>query len=225
VRLPNGETPHAFAEQVRALLTSIGTSADIPRTGPSQTSGTPRAQTLNADARVGRKSAPAAIIAAIAFVALAIAYGIWQRFTIEVPANRPANVAAVSSTVTTPAITGESVAILPFVNESSDKEQDYFADGLTETMIDLLSKVPDLHVAARHASFYFKGRSDDLALIATKLHVTNLPEGSVRKAGNRLRISAELIRGDTGYQAWSESYDREMKDVFKVRSPVIRPRA
>jgi TolB-like protein len=218
-RLPNGETPHAFTKQVRALLTSMGTNSDIPRTGPPQSSGTPRVQTLNADPRVGRK-APAALIAAIAFAALAIAAGIWQHFRTEVPTNRPATIIAASSPVSTTANTAESVAVLPFVNESSDKEQDYFADGLTETMIDLLSKVPDLHVPARHASFYFKGRNDDLAVIATKLHVTNLLEGTVRKAGNKLRISAELIRADTGYQAWSETYDREMKDVFKVQDEI-----
>ena len=109
---------------------------------------------------------------------------------------------------------------MPFINESSDKEQEYFADGLTDTMIDLLSKVPDLRVPARSSSFFFKGKNDEVSAIAAKLHVTHVLEGTVRKAGNRLRVSAELIRADTGYHVWSETYDRDAKDIFKVQDEI-----
>ena len=110
--------------------------------------------------------------------------------------------------------------MLPFLNESSDKEQEYFADGLTETMIDLLSKVPDLHVAARTSSFYFKGKSEKLPAIAKELNVGNVLEGSVRKAANRLRITARLVQADNGFQLWSETYDRDTKDIFKVQDEI-----
>ena len=118
------------------------------------------------------------------------------------------------------AIMEKSVAVLPFVNESSDREQEYFADGLTDTLIDLLSRVPDLRVPARRSSFFFKGKNEELSAIAAKLHVMHVLEGSVRKAGNRLRVSAELIRADTGFHVWSESYDRDGKDVFKVQDEI-----
>jgi TolB-like protein len=96
------------------------------------------------------------------------------------------------------AVPEKSIAVLPFVNMSSDKEQDYFSDGLTEEMIELLGQVPDLRVPARTSSFYFKGRNEDIATIAQKLHVAHVLEGSVRKAGKRLRITAQLIRADNG---------------------------
>ncbi len=110
--------------------------------------------------------------------------------------------------------------MLPFVNESADKDQEYFADGLTDTMIDLLAKVPDLHVPARSSSFFFNGKNEELSAIAAKLHVTHVLEGTVRRAGNRLRVSAELIRADTGYHTWSETYDRDAKDIFKVQDEI-----
>ena len=114
----------------------------------------------------------------------------------------------------------KSIAVLPFLNMSSDKEQDYFSDGLSEELIDLLTQVPDLRVPARTSSFYFRGKTDDIAEIALKLRVAHLLEGSVRKAGGRLRITAELIRADSGYHLWSETYDRDAKDVFKVQDEI-----
>jgi TolB-like protein/tetratricopeptide (TPR) repeat protein len=110
--------------------------------------------------------------------------------------------------------------VLPFVNMSSDKEQDYFSDGLAEELIDLLTQVSALRVPARTSSFYFKGRTDDIATIAQRLRVAHVLEGSVRKAGSRLRITAQLIRADSGYHIWSETYDRDAKDVFKVQDEI-----
>jgi TolB-like protein/cytochrome c-type biogenesis protein CcmH/NrfG len=120
------------------------------------------------------------------------------------------------------AIPEKSIAVLPFVDMSEKKDQDYFSDGLTEEMIDLLGQVPELRVPARTSSFYFKGRSEDIATIAQKLHVAHVLEGSVRKAGKRLRITAQLIRADSGYHLWSQAYDRDDTDVFAVQDDIAK---
>jgi adenylate cyclase len=116
----------------------------------------------------------------------------------------------------------KSIAVLPFVNMSSDKEQDYFSDGLTEEMIDLLGRVPDLRVPARTSSFYFKDKIETIANIARQLKVAHVLEGSVRKAGKRLRITAQLIRADNGYHLWSQTYDRDDADVFTVQDEIAK---
>lgn len=115
-----------------------------------------------------------------------------------------------------------SIAVLPFLNFSSDKEQDYFSDGLTEELLDLLAKVPGLHVAARTSAFAFKGKSEDIGSIARKLHVASVLEGSVRKAGDRVRITAQLINAGDGYHVWSETYDRKLTDVFAVQDEIAQ---
>ena len=127
-----------------------------------------------------------------------------------------------ATSVTVTAAPEQSIAVLPFVNMSADKEQDYFSDGLTEEMINLLSQVAELRVPARTSSFYFKGRNDTIANIARQLRVTQVLEGSVRKAGKRLRITAELIRADNGYHVWSQSYDRDDTDVFAVQDDIAK---
>ncbi len=113
-----------------------------------------------------------------------------------------------------------SIAVLPFVDMSEKKDQEYFSDGLAEELIDLLAKTPELHVIARTSSFYFKGKSDDIPTIASKLKVANILEGSVRKSGTRLRVSAQLVRAANGEHMWSETYDRELKDVFKMQDEI-----
>ena len=113
-----------------------------------------------------------------------------------------------------------SIAVLPFVNMSSDEEQEYFADGMSEEVLNLLSQLPQLRVIARTSSFSFKGKEVDVATIAKTLNVAYLLEGSVRKSGNRVRITAQLIRTADSSQLWSESYDRQMTDVFKVQDEI-----
>jgi TolB-like protein len=113
-----------------------------------------------------------------------------------------------------------SIAVLPFVNMSSDKEQEYFADGISEELLTLLAQVPQLRVIARTSSFSFKGKEVDVATIAETLDVAYLLEGSVRKSGNRLRITAQLIRTADSSHLWSESYDRQMTDVFEVQDEI-----
>lgn len=113
-----------------------------------------------------------------------------------------------------------SIAVLPFVNIGGDPEQEYFSDGVAEEILNALSQVPDLRVAARTSSFYFKGEKIDLQTIADKLNVNHVLEGSVRKSGNRIRITAKLIRTDNGFQLWSESYNRELVDIFTIQDEV-----
>ncbi len=116
----------------------------------------------------------------------------------------------------------KSIAVLPFVNMSSDKENEYFSDGITEDLITALSKVSGLQVAARTSSFAFKGKNEDIKEIGAQLQVGAVLEGSVAKAGNQVRITAQLINVEDGYHLWSESYDRELKDVFAIRSDVAQ---
>jgi TolB-like protein/cytochrome c-type biogenesis protein CcmH/NrfG len=114
----------------------------------------------------------------------------------------------------------KSIAVLPFADMSEKHDQEYFSDGLAEELLDLLAKTPGLHVIARTSSFSFKGKSEDIPTIATKLHVANILEGSVRKSGDRLRVTTQLIRASNGEQLWSETYDRELKDVFAVQDEI-----
>jgi len=113
-----------------------------------------------------------------------------------------------------------SIAVLPFVNISGDKDQEYFSDGLSEELIDLLTKVPELRVPARTSSFFFKGKQATIVDIAKALGVAYVLEGSVRKSGNTLRISAQLVRVDNGYHVWSETYDRKLDDIFETQDEI-----
>jgi TolB-like protein/Tfp pilus assembly protein PilF len=115
-----------------------------------------------------------------------------------------------------------SLAVLPFANLSSDPEQEYFSDGLTEEILNQLAQVRELRLVGRTSSFAFKGRNEDLRVIGEKLGVGNLLEGSVRKDGSRLRITTQLIRSDDGSHLWSKAYDREIKDVFAVQDEIAR---
>ena len=118
--------------------------------------------------------------------------------------------------------TDHSIAVLPFLNMSSDKEQDYFSDGLSEELLNQLAQIPQLRVIARTSSFSFKGKEVDVATIAKALGVANVLEGSVRKSGHTLRITAQLIRASDSSHLWSQTYDREMTDVFKVQDEISR---
>jgi TolB-like protein/DNA-binding winged helix-turn-helix (wHTH) protein len=113
-----------------------------------------------------------------------------------------------------------SIAVLPFVNISGDKEQEYFSDGLTEELLSALSRINELQVAAQTSSFYFKGKNVDLGTIARKLNVGAVLEGSVRRSDHRVRVTAQLIDAVTGYHLWSETYDRDQGDVLKLQTEV-----
>jgi transcriptional activator of cad operon len=122
--------------------------------------------------------------------------------------------------IATPKLRAQSVAVLPFLDMSDTKDQQYFADGLTEELIERLASVPRLHVVARSSSFYFKGKQATVTEIARTLGVGYLLEGSVRKAGNNLRITTHMVRADDGYDLWSETYDRPLADVFNIQDEI-----
>ena len=123
-------------------------------------------------------------------------------------------------TIEKPLPTDASIAVLPFVNMSPDKDQEYFADGISEELLNLLAQVPELRVIARTSSFSFKGKEEDIADIARTLNVANILEGSVRKSGARLRITAQLVRASDSSQVWSQTYDRQIADVFVVQDEI-----
>src|SRR5262249_48599689 len=116
----------------------------------------------------------------------------------------------------------KSIAILPFVNMSGDKENEYFSDGMTEELINALSNVDGLRVASRTSAFAFKGKDVDIRQIGEKLNVGRVLEGSVRREGDHLRISAKLVNVADGYHLWSNVYDRELKNIFALEEELAR---
>jgi TolB-like protein/Tfp pilus assembly protein PilF len=156
-----------------------------------------------------------AILAILLTIGAGGAWWVWRM---------PAESAASAGELPVPRPVGDavepSIAVLPFVNLSSDPEQDYFSDGLAEQVLDLLARVSELRVIARTSSFSFRGKDADIAAIARKLNVSHVLEGSVRKSGNRLRITAQLIRADDSSHLWSQSYDRELTDIFAIQDEI-----
>ena len=132
------------------------------------------------------------------------------------------NSAAPAATSAQGVIPAKSIAVLPLIDMSERKDQEYFSDGLAEELIDLLSKTQGLEVIARTSSFYFKGKQATIAEIAKTLNVANILEGSVRKSGNTIRVTAQLIRAADGVHIWSETYDRDLKDLFKVQDEIAQ---
>jgi TolB-like protein/Tfp pilus assembly protein PilF len=215
-RLPGGETAPAFVERVRRLLSPPAEPETVPTgVAPPSLATHPLGST---SAARGTKRAIVWGLTVVAVVATVIYYAS-QWFWVgphrggEPP--RPPSAAPGAE-----AIPQKSIAVLPFVDMSEKHDQEYFSDGLAEELLDLLSQVPDLRVPARTSSFYFKGRSDDIATIAGKLRVAHLLEGSVRRSGKRIRVTAQLIRADNGYHLWSKTYDRDVSDIFKVQDEI-----
>jgi TolB-like protein/Flp pilus assembly protein TadD len=132
----------------------------------------------------------------------------------------PSAVADAVGVAGSPAVSAKSVAVLPFVDMSQGKDQEYFADGLAEELLNLLARIPELRVIGRTSSFQFKGKNEDLRLIAAKLGVAHLLEGSVRKSGNRVRITAQLINAANGTHLWSETYERNLDDIFAMQDEI-----
>ena len=118
------------------------------------------------------------------------------------------------------AIPEKSIAVLPFVDMSSGKDQEYFSDGISEELLNLLAKIPQLQVTARTSSFAFKGKETGIPEIARTLHVAHVLEGSVRKAGNSVRITAQLIKAGTDTHLWSQTYDRKLDDIFAIQDEI-----
>jgi TolB-like protein len=155
------------------------------------------------------------IIVGVAGVAIALAWFLAVKVSI------PKRIAQQEPAIATAALISEkSVAVLPFVDMSEKKDQEYFADGMAEEIIDLLAKVPNLRVPARTSSFYFKGKPTKVPEIARELGVAHVLEGSIRRSGNQIRVTAQLNRADNGYHLWSETYDRKLDDIFMVQDEI-----
>src|SRR6516162_2817958 len=136
---------------------------------------------------------------------------------VAVRATSAAGTAALEATFSPPP---HSIAVLPFINISGDKEQEYFSDGLSEELLNSLSRINELQVAARTSSFYFKGEHADLATIAHKLNVASVLEGSVRRSGHTVRVTAQLNNAVTGFHIWSQTYDRDLGHVLKLQTEI-----
>ena len=179
---------------------------------------------LEPDARDGAKRSALPMFAAIgAVLILGLLLGWWwmQRSGQAHHAGTAAPVNALPATGAS-APEQKSVAVLPFVNMSDDKGSEYFSDGVSEELLTVLQKIPGLQVAARTSAFSFKGKNATAQEIGQKLGVAHLVEGSVRKAGDSVRIAARLSRADTGQELWSENYTRDLKDVFAVQTELAQ---
>lgn len=149
----------------------------------------------------------------IGTLAIALAYFVWERQA-GTDNTAPEMQTSVASS------TDRSIAVLPFVNMSSNPENEYFADGLSEELLNQLAQIPNLQVAGRTSSFSFKGKNEDLRVIGTTLNVANILEGSVRRQDDKVRVTAQLIRANDGFHLWSETYDRTMEDVFVIQDDI-----
>lgn len=127
-----------------------------------------------------------------------------------------------AGSTSTAIITRDSIAVLPFINMSADPENEFFADGVTEEIINALAQLPQLHVVARSSAFSFKGKHVEPRIVGERLKVRTVLEGSVRRVGDSLRITAQLINAADGFHLWSERYDRQMKDVFDIQDEIAR---
>jgi TolB-like protein len=206
-RLPAGANTDAFVDRVRRLLSP---GAMSPAVASVRSTVLPASSTVAAPARStlpGSRSFLPWIVGGLLIIATG--YFVADKLLLSrhaVPAEA--------------AVSDKSVAVLPFADMSEKKDQEYFSDGLAEELIEQLSRTPGLKVIARTSSFSFKGKSDDIATIASKLKVANLLEGSVRRSGDQLRVSTQLIRADSGQPIWSETFEREFKDIFKIQDEI-----
>jgi TolB-like protein/tetratricopeptide (TPR) repeat protein len=218
-RLPGGAVSVEFIATVRRLLgdgqeappapVSERAPAALPAAPPSAT---PSATVPVTAAAASRKPKTLTLGLAGLVVALA-AYALGSRFL-------PGTKGTIDAAAPAPAVVDKSIAVLPFLDMSEKKDQEYFSDGLAEELLDLLAQVPDLQVAARTSSFYFKGKAATISDIAHTLNVAHVLEGSVRKSGDTMRITVQLIRAADGFHLWSQTYDRNIRDVFKVQDEI-----
>jgi TolB-like protein len=209
-RLPDGAPTSEFVARVTGLLTAPEAEAAAVRL--SQV-GHPLAR--QSGPRRWPIGVAVAVVAAIASIAYYLSVEAHRK-----PPSPPGTSAEDTMRAASPKIPEKSVAVLPFVDMSEKHDQEYFADGLAEELLDLLAQVPDLKVPARTSAFYFRGRSTTVPEIARALGVQHVLEGSVRKAGGTVRVAVQLIRADSGYQLWSSTFDRDIKDVFKVQDEI-----
>ena len=160
--------------------------------------------------------------AIIGIMAIALAWFVWDKFGSSPEVAAPAEVASptVMETVDNPVAAGKSIAVLPFVAMSDGPDDEYFADGLTEEILNSLAQLPELLITARTSSFHFKGKDIPVQEIAAALGVEHIVEGSVRRSGDRLRVTAQLVRSEDGFHLWSENYDSTSVDSIQVQEDI-----
>ena len=191
-RLPAGETPPEFVRRIQQLLSGEASFSPTVARGVAPVAS-------------GRSSRLKPALVAVALAAVAAYFIVEQPWLTKSVAFAPAP---------------HSIAVLPFMNMSGDKQQEYFSDGLTEELLNSLTEVNELRVAARTSAFSFKGKDTDIGTIARKLNVGAVLEGSVRRSGNTVRITAQLINAVTGFHLWSKTYDRDLGDVLKLETEI-----
>jgi len=168
---------------------------------------------------VARKARSKLDFAIVALLVLALVYFAADKFLLNAE-TEPAEVIAEGIPAANWVGVEKSIAVLPFVNMSADPENEYFSDGISEELLNTLARIPDLKVAARTSAFQFKGQGRDIAEIGRLLKVSNILEGSVRKAGSRVRVTAQLIKVDDGFHLWSDTFDRELTDIFAIQDEI-----
>jgi TolB-like protein/Tfp pilus assembly protein PilF len=220
-RLPAGETSTAFVDRVWRLLSPD--SHFPPRRPPAGgTAAAGISPEFNERISATWLSKPILLLIGTAVFTVCAFFAV-DRFVLSkrsTAVGRPPATSGQSAGPGQVTIPEKSIAVLPFVDMSEKKDQDYFADGMAEEILDLLVKIPNLNVIGRTSSFQFKGRSEDLRAIGEKLGAANLVEGSVRKAGDRIRVTAQLIDAHTGAHRWSDTYDRDFGDVLELQSEI-----
>jgi TolB-like protein len=210
--LPHGDATPEFVNRIRRLLAPVGAG-----TGSAE----PRPHAASGDRRPSPRRLSLSLIVPAAVLIVTLVYiEVSRRSAPALPS--PTSDPSLAATAGSPAALEKSIAVLPFTDLSEKKDQQYFSDGLSEELIDLLAQVPELKVTARTSSFSFRDRPVTVAEIGRELSVAHLLEGSVRKAGNTIRITAQLVRADNGFHLWSATYDRDLKDVFKVQDEIAR---
>jgi TolB-like protein len=233
-RLPGGEPSPHFIERVARLLApqpplgataprAAGSGAMAPGADASGAATLPHGGFAHHAVRPFAPDTVAAqkpsrprfgLFALWAAVILAVGYIVLDRFRTAPPPTAPAPRASSAP------MSEQSIAILPFVDMSEKKDQEYFSDGISEELIDLVTRGTTLRVPARTSSFYFKGKQVTIDDVAKALGVSHVLEGSIRKSGNTIRVTVQLIRAKDGYHLWSATYDRELKDIFKVQDDI-----
>jgi TolB-like protein/Flp pilus assembly protein TadD len=224
-RLPAGETPAAFVERVQRLLSQVegaGAGAGLATGRPASVRSAPPVHAAEAPKRPAWSARSRVIQVSVVLV---LALGAWALFRFmssrHSASPSPVSTAAAGTVAaSTGAAAQKSIAVLPFADMSEKKDQEYFADGMAEEILDLLAKIPALRVIGRTSSFQFKGRNEDLRTIGERLGAAYLVEGSVRKSGSRVRVSAQLVDAGTGTQLWADNYDREFGDILDLQDQV-----
>ena len=216
-RLPGGETPSAFVERVQRLLAPADAHAPAPRHEETRPLSAAKARAKALNSRSWSKRG-LLLMAALAVLGAVIYFAIDKPWI-----SKPTVGSSTVAVHTAPAAftpPPHSIAVLPFLNLSGDKDQEYFSEGLTEELLNSLTEINGLQVSGRTSAFSFQGKDDDVGTIARKLNVGAILEGSVRRSGHTVRITAQLVDAVTGFEVWSKSYDRDLGDVLHLQTEI-----